>query len=201
MFAKIAFDLDGIVFDTAPCVIQKYNELYGTSFQIEDWTTYSFEECFGQPQEQINEAFDKLVSSEDIPFMRGAVRGLRALYEKVEKPLVFVTTRGDWQAEIGKEQLEKALEFPVVVYSEKHREVRPKKMSTLQEIETKFFVEDNTTHWKTFIASGIYIGTFILPWTKHSIEEMEDACEVSLFPFLHWDHLSPFLIQLVDLLK
>jgi len=200
MYSKIAFDLDGIVFDTAPHVIRKYNELYETSFQIEDWTVYSFEECFSQPQIQISKAFDELVSTEDIPFMRGAIRGLRTLHEKVQEPLVFVTTRGDWQAEIGKEQLEKALDCSVVVYSEQHRETRPKKMSTLQEINAKFFVEDNTTHWKAFIASGIYIGTFILPWTKQSILEMEDACEVSLFPFLHWDHLSPFLIQLVDLL-
>jgi acid phosphatase class B len=201
MYSKIAFDIDGIVFETAPHVLRKYNELYGTQYLIDDWTTYNFEECFNQPQEQISEAFDTLVSTEDIPFMRGAVRGLREFQEKVQDEIVFITTRGDWQAEIGKKKLEETLEMKVSVFSEKHRKVQPKKMSTLQEVGVKFFVEDNSTHWKTYISSGIFIGTFILPYTKKAIAEMEEFCEVSLFPFLHWDHLTPFLIQLVDILE
>ena len=200
MYSKIAFDIDGIVFDTGPQVLRKYNQIHGTNFQVEDWTSYYFEESFGHSEELILQAFEELVASEEIPFMRGAVRGLRTFYERVQEPLVFVTSRGEPQAAVAKEQIEKAIKAPVVVYSEKDRETQPRKMSTLQKLKVRFFIEDNPTHWQDYMSNGMLIGTFILPWTKSSILEMEDVCEVSLFPFLHWDHLQPFIVQLVDLI-
>jgi hypothetical protein len=200
MYSKIAFDIDGIVLDTAPWIIYKYNEIYGTNLIVENWNAYSFEESFGEPKEQVNLAFDELVKSTEIPFMNGAIRSLKAIREKVQEPLVFVTTRGDWQAEIAKEQIERAIGSSIFVYSERINKIKPKKMSRLQELNVKFFVEDNATHWRDFIATGIYIGTLILPWTQTPLNDAEDLLNTSLFPFLHWDHLESFLINLIDII-
>ena len=94
---KIAFDIDGILINFHNPLVIFYNKKHGTSFKVEDITTYDFSRAFQTTEEQFRRDMNEFYSSplfRSLPLIKGARRAVRQLSQN--NFLGVITSRPDF---------------------------------------------------------------------------------------------------------
>ena len=173
----LAFDIDGIVINSADLMLEKFNELYGTDLKKEDWTTYEFEKAFNYPRKMLLDAFRKAIEeTEEAPiFYDGAVETLKLIDSTQPEPVLFVTNREEPWANIAKKQIEAAIDSEIEInYRTKYPlNNRISKTQRLLKLGVTNFVEDDPTWWEDYINEGIWVSTFKRRYNIAEIERLD----------------------------
>jgi hypothetical protein len=203
----VAFDVDGILLNTAPITIDKFNELYDTSLKIEDWTTYKFERCFNYTTEMNINAFRKAIeeTKDNPPFYPGAVKALKFFVKEYpDNPLTIVTGREKKWAMIAKGQIEQAVDTEIVLdyYDRTYREkqtdknyISTGKLNALLGLGIKVFFEDDPRFWKHYINNEIIVYTFNRLYNQKDIRNIllsDDKRRWGLRVYDDWDQLVEY---------
>lgn len=168
--ADIAFDLDGIVLDTATEMWAAFMKHLKLDWPISRWTDYDAESILGIPTKQLRPLYEPILARHDLPEVPGAGQALNNLFHKYDEPLLFVTARRKQFKEAAIDSLRNIIdldvEFEIVFMDEVcEDEYRKNKVDILKQYGVKLFVEDNWMHWEEYIDSGIQIVTLDWPWT------------------------------------
>jgi uncharacterized HAD superfamily protein len=90
----IAVDIDEVIFPLAPTFLKYYNEQTGTSYTVDDMTSYYVEEITGEPKSEVLAKLEAYLKSEhhrDAEPVEGAIDAIKALHQRYS--LVVVTAR------------------------------------------------------------------------------------------------------------
>lgn len=91
---KIGVDLDGVVVNIMQPILERYNSLYGTSWEYEDLYSHDLWDVFGITKEESMKRVLEIISELDFDEVvghEGAVEGLKMLNEEHE--LIAITSR------------------------------------------------------------------------------------------------------------
>jgi len=167
----IAFDIDGIVLDTATHIWEGVNKHFGLNRSIDEWTQYDIETIVDKSIDELRPVYEPILAKNDIPLVDGAKQALQWLHAKFpEEALLFITARRLQFKDSAVNSLRAGLgpdvPFEVICTMERHVEHRSVKLEILQEHGITFFIDDNPHYWKKYLDAGIKIGTLAWPWTK-----------------------------------
>jgi uncharacterized HAD superfamily protein len=205
--SKVAFDIDGIVLDTATEIWERVTSELGIKKPIEEWTKYSIEETLGIDIKELRPIYEPVLKRTDIPLLYFAKEALQWFFGHTNEPLLFITARRPQFVGSAKRSIENALgDIPIEVVTCSVNQnplediMGNSKVGLLKRHGIKFFVEDNPKYWKDYMDSGINIGTLDLPWTHDAAENMlrglvslEENFE-KFIRFHGWVHLEAYLV-------
>ncbi len=151
---KIGVDLDGVLSQTIPAIIEFHNNTYGTNFVLEKFSSNDYWEVWGGTK---NEAIDKVHEFyktnyfKDIKPVEGALEALNIL--KKNNSLVIITARADIIADTTREWVGKY--FPNI-FSEIYF--------------TNHFAQEGTEKTKREFCDSLDINILIEDVVKYAIE-------------------------------
>jgi hypothetical protein len=181
--ADIAFDLDGIVLDTATEMWKVVTKHIGVDWPISQWTDYELESITGLPLSELRPIYEPVLARNNIPEVPGAAVALNNLFHKYQEPLLFITARRIKFEEAAYYSLTRLLDSDVefeVIYQKmgdlvNQGEYKKNKLDILQHYGVRLFVEDNWMHWEEYIDNGIQVVTLDWPWTIGRVIDL--ACK------------------------
>jgi len=175
----VAFDIDGIVLDTATEMWKAITNHLELPWSLDRWIHYDIGKIVGVPTKDLRHVYEPVLYNHSLPPIEGAVDALRNLYENYQKPLLFITSRRAEFKQSAINSLHQALgsrvKFEVLctgdIYEE---EFRNDKLDLLKEYKVKMFVEDNYLYWEKYIDAHIHVVTLKWPWTMRPYLEVRD---------------------------
>lgn len=105
---RIGIDLDDVLVQFLPSLIEFHNKTYGTKLKLEQFSSYQFWETWGGTKEEAIQkvySFHKTHYFENIPPVIGAQEAVKSLSEKHE--LYIITSRQNDVAEPTKKSVQK----------------------------------------------------------------------------------------------
>jgi len=178
--SHIAFDIDGIVLDTASLLWDVITTHLGVSLPISKWTNYAIENTLNINKMEIRPIYEPVLRRNDIPIIYGADDILKWFHKETQEPILFITARRPQFLESARQSISRVLNGTSIEIvgcsSETSVTEDPdhSKIHYLLEREINFFIEDNPKHWLLYMDNGIRIGTFVLPWNREYIREILD---------------------------
>lgn len=198
----VAFDIDGIVLDTATQMWQTITKHLNLAWSVDQWVDYDIGKIVGVPTRELRHVYEPVLDRDDMPQVVGAGDALSALYHKYRKPLLFVTARRSQFKLAAKHSIDNILEgkveYEILCTGDVcDDEYRNDKLDVLKEYKVKVFVEDNYLHWEDYIDAGIEILTLKWPWTVKPYLRMRDKGK-SMWIFDSWDSLRVYIEKGAD---
>jgi uncharacterized HAD superfamily protein len=195
----VAFDIDGIVLDTATEMWNAITSHLELPWSLDKWIHYDIGKIVGVPTSKLRVVYEPVLYNHALPPVNGAVEALCGLYESYKKPLLFITSRRAQfkQAAINsiKQALGPKVKFEVLCTGDIYEdEFRNDKLDLLKEYKVEMFVEDNYLYWEKYIDARIHVVTLKWPWTKLPYLEMRDKGK-RMYMFDHWDNLKKYIDQ------
>jgi hypothetical protein len=184
---EVAFDIDGIVLDTATEMWKVITGYLGLDWDISKWTDYDIGNIVGTKTKDLRHVYEPVLSRQDLPGIMYAGEVLNHFYYEYGKPLLFVTARRAQFKYAAVQSIRNILnptvEFEVLCTGDIHEEeFRNDKLSLLKEYGVKIFVEDNHIYWENYIDNDIQVVSLNLPWTTGPCFELQTRGKVvSLF--------------------
>lgn len=199
----VAFDIDGIVLDTATEMWKAIMSHLGLSWPLSKWTHYEIGKIVGVPTRTLRPVYEPVLRRHSLPPVEGAVEGLRKLYQTYQKPLLFITSRRAEFKQPATNSLRQALgpevKFEVLCTGDVHEdEYRNNKIDLLKDYKVGMFVEDNYLYWETYIDADIHIITLKWPWTMRPYLEVRDKGK-KMQMFADWGSMYPYINQWLSL--
>ena len=195
---SVAFDIDGIVLDTATEMWKAITAHLDLPWSINKWIDYDIGEIVGVPTDSLRHVYEPVLYSHSLPPINGAVEALRALYTEHKKPLLFVTSRRAKFKMSAINSLKQALgpsvKFEVLCTGDIYEdgEYRNNKLDLLKEYKVGMFVEDNHLYWETYIDAHIHIATLKWPWTMRQYLAVRDKGK-NIRMFATWEQLHSYI--------
>jgi hypothetical protein len=196
----VAFDIDGIVLDTATEMWKVITRHLDLPWPIGKWTDYDVGGIVGVPTKNLRSVYEPVLRRRDLVPVPGAAEALNGLYHKYNKPILFITSRRA-QFKYPAAQsifriLDSDVEFEILCTGDIHEEeFRNDKSDLLKEYQIKMFVEDNWMYWENYIDAGIEVVTLDWPWTvMRAIDLQDKGKKVVVHPdwkYLH-SHIDTF---------
>ena len=158
--AHVGLDLDDVLKQFMPSLLQFVNNSYDTDYTLFDCTNYNVWEFMGLPRLEVIRRINDYYRSPD--FMRtkpvyGAVDAVQRLAEQGHK-LSIITSRSEHIRERTEEWLSKhyPLVFDELHFANSYREGQKQKKSTIcKRIGVDVFVDDTLHHTRDCIENGI----------------------------------------------
>jgi uncharacterized HAD superfamily protein len=194
----VAFDIDGIVLDTATEMWKVITSHLELPWSINKWTKYDIGEIVGVPTSSLRHVYEPVLYNHALPPVEGATEALRSLYTLYKKPLLFITSRRAQfkQPAINsiKQVLGPSVKFEVLCTGDIYEDgqYRNNKLDLLKEYKVGMFVEDNYLYWETYIDSHIHIATLKWPWTMRQYLEVRDKGKIMRM-FANWPQLYSYI--------
>lgn len=193
MIKKFGFDIDGIVLDTQQIILNKFNQLFSTNIQIEDWITYDFKECFNYSTEMMIEAFEKgIIESKNSPiFYPSTIDTLQFFADNIDSPITFITNRRQNFASIARDQIKEYVQRDIIVnYKEDALDKQNiGKTDRLKSLGIEIFIEDDPSWWIEYLDNGIEVWTLERIYNKETIQYMQRFYGERFKCFLTWDDI------------
>lgn len=174
---RIGIDLDEIVADTMPAIVNFHNEKYGTDLKKNHFHSYRFWEVWGGTRD---EAIKKIYEfSETDHFVKinpvaGSLNAIKKLKENGHE-LFVITGRQNEIIKKTEEWIEK--HFPEV-FSGIHFANsygftgQPLKKSAIcSQLNIEIMIEDDIDHAKDLAEAGIRVFLFDQPWNQNDLEK------------------------------
>ncbi len=201
----VAFDIDGIVLDTATEMWKAIMAHLNLSWPLDKWTHYEIGKIVGVPTRTLRPVYEPVLRSHALPPVAGAVEGIKKLYQTYQKPLLFITSRRAEFKQPATNSLKHALgpgvKFEVLCTGDLHEdEYRNNKIDLLKEYKVGMFIEDNYLYWETYIDAGIHIITLKWPWTMRPYLEVRDKGK-RIQMFADWWSMSRYVETWLELLE
>lgn len=194
----IAFDIDGIVLDTATHIWKAVMEHLNQDWPLDMWAYYDIEHVVGVPTVELRPFYEPVLEREDLPMVEGAGAVLQWLHAQFpEEELLFITSRRPQFKDSAVASIRKGIgpkiPFKVVCTTEtdKEFEYRNDKLATLQEHGIEFYMEDNPMYWTKYMDNNITIATLHWPWTIGDYKKLQFKYD-NLLMFPKWRHLLTY---------
>ena len=192
----IALDIDEVLFPFLPDMNKYINSIFGTSFNLEDYFVYVFEDIWGGTKEdtaRLINKFSKTESYKKIKPINGAQRGIEKLSK--ENDLIAISNRPIKIKEETEEQLK--LFFPgkfkkvFCLGGEKHYSTAPiPKVNICKQEGASIIIEDGFRNALECAKAGIPAFLFDYPWNKNKTVNQERITRIYA---PHWRNLIKHL--------
>lgn len=194
----IAFDIDGIILDTATHLWNEITGQLGLDWHIDKWTTYDIEDIVNKSIDELRPIYEPILARENIPMVGGAKPVLQWLHAQFpEEALLFITARRlqfkDAAINSIRKELGPGIPFKVICTMENDSNWgihRSNKLELLQKHGITFFIEDNPRYWDMYIENGIEVGTLLWPWTEGEVLKRKDNNKLICFD--QWEDLLAY---------
>jgi uncharacterized HAD superfamily protein len=193
----VAFDIDGIVLDTATEMWKVITQHLELPWSIDMWTDYDVGNIVGVPTKNLRSIYEPVLRRRDLVPVPGAAEALNGLYHKYDKPLLFITSRRA-QFKYPAAQsifsiLDSDVEFEILCTGDMHEEeFRNDKSDLLKKYKVKGFVEDNWMFWEKYAEAGIKVITLQWPWTNdRAVSFWERGIPIEMRP--NWERLHKYI--------
>jgi uncharacterized HAD superfamily protein len=195
----VAFDIDGIVLDTATEMWKAIMAHLGMSWSLDKWKHYEIDKIVGVPTRTLRPVYEPVLRNHMLPPVAGATDALRNIYSLYKKPLLFITSRRAEFKQSAINSLRQALgtevKFEVLCTGDIHEdEYRNNKLDLLREYKVGMFVEDNYLYWETYIDANIHIITLKWPWTMRPYLEVRDRGK-RMQMFADWGSMHSYITR------
>jgi uncharacterized HAD superfamily protein len=196
--SKLAFDVDGIVLDTATEMWKTITKHLNLARPIDDWVDYDIGKIVGVPIKELRPIYEPVLQRDDLPPVRGADRVLNSIALKYDVPLLFITARRaqfkDAAIASIERILEKGVDYQVICTGDIHEdESRNDKLDLLLQHKVELFVEDNYLHWEKYIDHGIDVATLAWPWTTEKAMQLLTSTGKRVMVYPNWNSLHEVL--------
>lgn len=177
-----AFDIDGILLDTATEIWKAVTTHFVLPWSIDKWNRYNISKVVGIPIEDLRPVYEPVLYRNDLPLVGEAGLALKRIFEYSGKPISLITARRPQFIEPARKSLINVIgdNIPLNIYSPMKSKDRldseqgNNKLALLKEHGITFFMDDHPDYWEEYIEAGIKIGTFDLPWTREQINSIKD---------------------------
>lgn len=175
--AKLGFDLDGVIADTANAFIRLACTEHGyCSFTLDDITNFELEGCIDMPAELVAQIFDDILRdslSTGLQPMEGAVEVLGEL--AAHSPVTVITARHlerpviDWFDNFFPRATREAI---TLIAMGDHDD----KLRHIREQQLEYFIDDRAETCNFLAASGIRPLVYSHPWNRdrHNLPTVEN---------------------------
>jgi len=168
---KIGVDLDNVLSQSMPALIEFHNKNYGTNQKLEDFKTANFEEAWGGSLEQAIQKIDKFHKTYGFKNLK-PIEGAKEVLEKLKKnnELYIITARTDDIKKDTEDWIE--LYFPNIFskiyftnqFSMGNKSIPKKKVC--DDLGIDVFIEDNITNVLECTSPNRKVYLFDYPWNQ-----------------------------------
>jgi uncharacterized HAD superfamily protein len=195
--SRVAFDIDGIVLDTATAIWRAVTSHYDIPASIESWKEYYIEKQLGIPQQDLRPVYEPVMAKTDLPLLKGAARALKAFHEATQEPILFITARRPQFVASAAASIRRELpdiELEIIAASESAARLGDNKghdkTEYLKNHGIEFFIDDHPHSWQKYVDAGIVVGTIDWPWTRELAKSMNRK---RFIMFKDWKEIGEFL--------
>ncbi|MFB5637734.1 MAG: hypothetical protein ACE5RF_04920 [Nitrosarchaeum sp.] len=166
---KIGIDLDDTVWKFHEKFFEFYNEKYGTSYSVDNYDIYNFEEFLGITREQVFSLLDEhetLDKYKKIPLLDFVKESLLELDKKYE--IHFITARADYQKDLILSRLSEIFdrELPIFFQYDENRNEKCGKVDYCLENGIKIMIDDGYHNLIKCSENGIKCFLIDYAWNK-----------------------------------
>jgi uncharacterized HAD superfamily protein len=195
----VAFDIDGIVLDTATEMWRAITNHLELPWSLDRWIHYDIGKIVGVPTRDLRHIYEPILHNHALPPIAGAAETLRDLYQRHQKPLLFITSRRAEFKQPAINSLKQALgprvKFEVLCTGDVYEddfEYRNNKLELLKEYKVGMFVEDNYQYWERYIDAHVHVITLKWPWTMQPYLAVRDKGK-NMQMFADWWSMSQYI--------
>jgi len=193
---KIAFDIDGIILDTATEIWKAITTVFEIPLDIDKWNNYDISEVLGIPIDELRPIYEPVLYKSDMPLVEGAGAALEKIAQKYNNSLLLITARRPQFIKPAIESIQRELpnielnvHSPMKSCTRAYSGQGDDKTNLLKQFEVEYFVDDHPVFWELYMESGVNIFTFDLPWTKEKISLISKLYK-DRFSVTDWDYLG-----------
>lgn len=169
---KIGFDLDCVLVDIMPSLLEFHNKKYGTNNKIEDQTEYFLGKLWNCSREEATKRVQEWYRSpyfDNLPVVEGVHEAIEVLSRK--HSLHIITSRSHFVQNKTDEWIKKNFKnkFSSIYHTNQvSQQGNPKKLKSeaCKEIGVEVFVDDHTEYALDVASVGIKVFLLTMRWNK-----------------------------------
>jgi uncharacterized HAD superfamily protein len=200
--SRVAFDIDGIVLDTATAIWRAVTSHYDIPASIESWKEYYIEKQLGIPQQDVRPVYEPVMARTDLPMLKGAAKTLKEFYAATQEPILFITARRPQFVAGAAASIKREIpdvEIEIIAASESAARLGDNKghdkTAFLKDHGIGFFIDDHPYSWEKYMNAGICVGTIDWPWTRaNGLKMLNGGYDNQFVMFKDWDEIRDFLM-------